>query len=1064
MQFDRFKRREFITLLGGAAAAWHPDAAGTWRFLRDIEQQFSFTRPPTGGPISSAGVFDATGKLVRTLWSAQTNDPRVSNPVAAWDGTLDNGSTAPAGNYTVRVLDHNVQYSWDGAVGNTSPLPHNTMTYHNGGSHITYMAITAAGEMYFNTQYDERWPTGAYTTTANPQVINYPFQVGPGASYTTLSNVCTDDTNVYWDYAPLGFGSNGIIATKVSDKTQVAFSTGVSYGAFSSGISISTDPITGMAVSKSANFIFVTYNSSGHLLVLNKTTGALLHTVTAWSKNYQCVTSPTTGDLWVSYSIGGSFIDTVVKLNVDGAGNPTASGVSITGFAQVEGMAISPDGLTLLLIDTATQQVKAFNTSDGSVKTAFGSSGTFGTSGGYANSPTVTNTKFMFKNMSHYGGNPGYIAYAPDGSFWLGDRGNNRSLHFSAGNSPTYIEQIAYYGGFYAVQVPKNEPSATVFGEYLEWAIDYTKPLSPTNGSWTLLNNWGYAFNILDDAFTILRGVGTYSNGRRYATVFKSGARRVYELTATGTRDTGTTIPGGNYLDAGFNQYATYFVGTDASSWRVKIDKNPFTGFDGSNNPTWGATVNVLTSQIVDLANYFPVPQGDGNFTIPVEGLSNNVVPIFQTEGVGPPNFYGHLGALDINTGNVKWVTHYPTPPTAGGSNFGFTLFYPEAPFFNVLSPNAGGSIQYIPGDTTLFTGYRGEDWGANQCNMWSHWHEDGLLINRFGKAAPIFASQSLTFPAGHTDLQSVGVSASYHGIPNAYYQFKGMEELTGNSAWGGLASVNGNYYLYQGDEWYHGGITRWTVSGANTVRTTDHATTFNGTPTPPNDPTDLLQGLTYASADLPDNTAGWHRNPTTNTGRSGLPWWDVYTNGIICDRHKSPDISVEFTAQSATYTLYRTVPRLLSGNWTINSLVTSTFGAGDPTQAVQTTDFALYIDLLDNTGKKILRMASLQSPVGPNTGLATFWVNDVAITPPQNSQDWGTYTGYIRPLNVQMNVGTGLMTVTYGDFTVSGVGVLDAGASPTAIAKVQLTGVGNAATFAGPTVFTFTKLNFIDS
>src|SRR5215469_3288636 len=58
----------------------------------------------SGGGVSSAGVFDGNGVLVRTLWAATFNDPRILNAAAAWDGLLDDGSVAPSGTYTVQVL------------------------------------------------------------------------------------------------------------------------------------------------------------------------------------------------------------------------------------------------------------------------------------------------------------------------------------------------------------------------------------------------------------------------------------------------------------------------------------------------------------------------------------------------------------------------------------------------------------------------------------------------------------------------------------------------------------------------------------------------------------------------------------------------------------------------------------------------------------------------------------------------------------------------------------------------------------------------------------------------
>src|SRR5262249_15591290 len=119
----------------------------------------SATVPPSLPVISSAGVFDSNNKLVRTIWSAQANDPRVSDPVAAWDGTLDNGTVAPTGTYTIKVLEHNVTYTWEGAIGNTSPDHSSIDSYHNYSTTVRDMVVTNAGEIYFCHGYDERYNT-----------------------------------------------------------------------------------------------------------------------------------------------------------------------------------------------------------------------------------------------------------------------------------------------------------------------------------------------------------------------------------------------------------------------------------------------------------------------------------------------------------------------------------------------------------------------------------------------------------------------------------------------------------------------------------------------------------------------------------------------------------------------------------------------------------------------------------------------------------------------------------------------------------------------------------------
>lgn len=69
--------------------------------------------------MTSAGIYDEEGVLVRTLWSAVPFEQGTH--VEIWDGKDDLGVTVPTNKtYEPRVLDHNVQYEWAGVWGNTS--------------------------------------------------------------------------------------------------------------------------------------------------------------------------------------------------------------------------------------------------------------------------------------------------------------------------------------------------------------------------------------------------------------------------------------------------------------------------------------------------------------------------------------------------------------------------------------------------------------------------------------------------------------------------------------------------------------------------------------------------------------------------------------------------------------------------------------------------------------------------------------------------------------------------------------------------------------------------------
>src|SRR5690349_1235427 len=67
---------------------------------------------------TSAAVYKADGTLVRTLWSGVTM-AAGTYPIK-WDGTDDFKQPLPIDNYVVKVLSNNVQYVWQGTIGNSS--------------------------------------------------------------------------------------------------------------------------------------------------------------------------------------------------------------------------------------------------------------------------------------------------------------------------------------------------------------------------------------------------------------------------------------------------------------------------------------------------------------------------------------------------------------------------------------------------------------------------------------------------------------------------------------------------------------------------------------------------------------------------------------------------------------------------------------------------------------------------------------------------------------------------------------------------------------------------------
>src|SRR5262245_27398739 len=345
------------------------------------------TTPPEVLPWSSAGVYNSSGELVRTLWSYERDDERVSNPAAAWDGLVEDGSIAPTGAYTVKVLRHNISYAWEGVLGNTSP-DHTDITYHNYASGIGDMEITPSGEVYFLHGYDERYNDEHVLHADDIQKADYILAIRSPKNDPVA--VTTDGNATYFArFENPDFSTGYVWAVDCADaltnppnpgvKLVKTFTFGVpkvggslsgigdtTTGQFIMDIAVQWDPGTFLFISR----FEVASPPPYAIWTLDKDTGEILQHnsgIATFSGAIAC--DPVTGALWVAHGSGGSVRDRVTKYVADGAGVLSATAIIISGFTSVLNLAVSHDGATLYVSDGgASQTVKAFNTSDGSVK------------------------------------------------------------------------------------------------------------------------------------------------------------------------------------------------------------------------------------------------------------------------------------------------------------------------------------------------------------------------------------------------------------------------------------------------------------------------------------------------------------------------------------------------------------------------------------------------------------------------------------------------------------------------------------------------------------------------
>jgi len=242
-----------------------------------VSNNFNFTLSASAN--TSAGVYNSTSVLVRTLWSGVRYDAGCYT--GQWDNLLDDGTPAPLGNYTVKVLTNNVQYTWEGVIGNTSAsLFQNVYRSYGGNTGLAF----AAGKGFFGQGFYEGGTNSRYFNLNGIQAC---LDV-EGAGHGINIDNCTDGVNVYWLVNDQYQNSHFIYATKASDNSPVSFTNETSHPIGRSNETSSTHLIgyraennnnqyTGISVND--KFGFVTRKDNNTLNVFDKVTGSFVQTL-----------------------------------------------------------------------------------------------------------------------------------------------------------------------------------------------------------------------------------------------------------------------------------------------------------------------------------------------------------------------------------------------------------------------------------------------------------------------------------------------------------------------------------------------------------------------------------------------------------------------------------------------------------------------------------------------------------------------------------------------------------------------------------------------------------------
>jgi len=851
-----------------ALRAAEPDPSPTFSFQLAVDAT------------TSAGVY-SQDTLIRTLWS-NVRYPAGSHE-AIWNGATDDGKVAARGDYTIRVLSSQTKYTWEGVIGNTSDAFTGPTIHH--AEDIAHGMAIAGGKVYIAAGYNEARSSTLKTTIAHPQSKSYILPTPSAHGYTDAYTnfVATDGRYVYWAgcVAAQKPTQHFVYATSTDDDKDVPFSRGETLAVSGNRIKHSViDHIesldgaaSGLAVQKEGPFLFVSHRRLHKLHVLDKTTGTLVKAIDL--SEPASLASDASGHLWVADRPDGKPV--VRKYTVNPDGTLTAmKGTEITGLSSPLALAASPDNKTLLIADGGkSQQLRAFD--NGTAAPLW----TFGKPGGYAHSPEVSDDKFFFRNIDnvsrHHGGYEwSYLAFQPDGSFWVGDCGNFRSQCFAADR--TFLRRVMWIPTFYTSLVDLNNPER-LFADFLEFHINYAKPLAPNNGSWTLVRNWGATEQPPD--YSLTRGayehatflwttIATLSNGRTYAT-FRNYANNKMGLAeldpASGLRFTNSQTPDLRYDLAADGSLRTITPATAGKpmSWITQ----PLKGFDTQNNPQWEAPQTVASSppvnrQVFDHASF------SSGLSKAWQVTPSGLLPSFDAQAP-LPSYSGapvshngwHLAGLDAKTGTWRWKAAPGTLRTYRGD------WPPNGSFDTGNNVGNSGSFVHVVGDN-LFWQYIGEGWKSGETNMWTHVHDDGLMVGQFG-----VLQQYL--PDGTED--------------------EGQPGMAGNATSHGLVRrPDGTIYIYHNDEGFHGGIHRWRIENLGSIHEQPVPVKWNSDVVAPrHDPSDLLEGLPYGNS-VADNCAGWHRSPSADVlNNTHLDWWSVKTNVMSYLKDISPDIDISF-------------------------------------------------------------------------------------------------------------------------------------------------------------------------
>ena len=727
---------------------------------------------------TSAGVYASDGTLLQTLWRGERLP--AGRHVRSWGPLTDSGNPALAGPFTVRVVHHNVQYHWDGVVGNSSAaagrVPHR--------SFLPPAGLAAdGGQLHIGLGYNEAQSALHGLRVEDPQ------RPAPALTHADpfigFGLVASDGQTLYAANTG-GIHKGGfVVAFALGGRKQQPFDLGVPlclatmndgscYAANSyRGVIAVRAPgealPTGLAVQRTGDLLAVAHGGDNRVQVFNKRSGRLLAQwsapLAAHSANQLAMTPA--GDLWVlqgQTAVRYTAIDTQPRVVQ-----------TLTGLQQPLALATDPadDAVVWVAEGGSRQQVRRYDSQG--VNTAV-----LGQAEGLQRQSTAAADRLCFLTE----GGREHTALAVDGAsrIWVVDTCNNRLQRFAAGG--LVVDSVAWLPASYVAAVDLNRPQR-VFANFLEFEVDYSHSID-ASGGWRLLRNWlpslpaalrdGDAANTRFGGF---RAVTTLANGRTLAQLSVAGRNVIVELGATGVVRELRRLP----VEAAGESPRTLqpngdlHHAADEGSLQV-VYRQRLEGFDADGSPRWAALPARLAS----------VPRGSSTSHHRMGTWAGAGAPRWPVTESGLLVYFNgsveavdawHLGAARVGSSAWAWQA------SPSGALDGLGSFQTRTQDPNI---HYGGNVAMSVGRSVLY-GYHGEfytDLGngrVGQANQFMHFLDNGLFVGQFGVA-----------------------STRGSGTPEP--------GLSGNAFSPWLVKSAGRTYLYHNDESSWGGVHRWELQG----------------------------------------------------------------------------------------------------------------------------------------------------------------------------------------------------------------------------------------------------------